>query len=282
LAIGFRVSDIKCLGFIVVGIVTMRFLLSLMNSSLALAMLMISHLAYAEPVRLAAASDLKFAMEALVADYTKKTGHQISLTFGSSGLLATQIRHGAPFQLFMSADESYVADLQKAGLTLDAGVPYAIGRVVLMTPKTSQLKLDKNLHGLKLMLTQKKLNKFAIANPEHAPYGKRAEEVLRALGLWSSIQPHLVLGENVSQAAQFATSGSADGGIAALSLVKTPQVEARVNYVLLPESLHTPLIQRMVLTTNAGEVAKDFYDYLQQPAARRVFIKYGFELPGAR
>lgn len=260
----------------------MRHLVSIMNSLVALAMLSASYLSHAEPVRLAAASDLKFAMEELATEYTKKTGHKISLTFGSSGLLATQIRHGAPFQLFMSADESYVADLQSAGMTLDAGALYAVGRIVLIAPKSSRLQLDTDLNGLKSMLAQKKLNKFAIANPEHAPYGKRAEEALRTLGLWSSIQPHLVLGENVSQAAQFATSGSADGGIVALSLVKTPQVESRVNYVLLPETLHAPLKQRMVLTKNAGKIAKDFYQYLQQPAARKVFIKYGFELPEAR
>lgn len=237
---------------------------------------------FAEPVRLAAASDLKFAVEELAAEYSKMTGRNISLTFGSSGLLATQIRHGAPFQLFMSADESYVADLQAAGATLDAGVLYAIGRIVLIAPKSSKLPLDENLSGLKTMLAQNTLNKFAIANPEHAPYGKRAEEALRHFGLWSAIQPHLVLGENVSQAAQFATSGSADGGIVALSLVKTPHMQSRVNYVLLPETLHAPLKQRMVLTKYAGVVAKDFYQYLQQPAARKVFIKYGFELPEAR
>lgn len=263
-------------------IVTMRHLVSIMNLFVALTMLSASYLVHADPVRVAAASDLKLAVEELAAEYAKKTGHKISLTFGSSGLLATQIRHGAPFQLFMSADESYVQDLQSAGMTLDKGALYAVGRIVLIAPKTSRLQLDTDLNGLKSMLAQKKINKFAIANPEHAPYGKRAEEALRYLGLWSSIQPHLVLGENVSQAAQFASSGSADGGIVALSLVKTPQIESRVNYVLLPEKLHAPLLQRMVLTKNAGEVTKDFYHYLQQPAARKVFTKYGFELPEAR
>ncbi|MDZ4098448.1 MAG: molybdate ABC transporter substrate-binding protein [Methylophilaceae bacterium] len=260
----------------------MRIPVHIIISALAFLMTSFSTIVVAEPIKLAAASDLKFAVEELAAEYTKKTGHNISLTFGSSGLLATQIRHGAPFQLFMSADESYVADLQAAGTTLDAGVLYAIGRIVLIAPKSSKLPLDENLNGLKTLLAQNKLNKFAIANPEHAPYGKRAEEALRHLGLWSSIQPHLVLGENVSQAAQFATSGSADGGIVALSLVKTPHMQSRVNYALLPEILHAPLKQRMVLTKNAGEVAKDFYGYLQQPAARQVFIKYGFELPEAR
>lgn len=264
----------------------MRILVHIIISAFTLFMAGFSTTVVAEPVRLAAASDLKFAVEELAAEYSKKTGHNISLTFGSSGLLATQIRHGAPFQLFMSADESYVADLQMAGMALDEGALYAVGRIVLIAPKSAnkpgKLPLDENLNGLKTMLAQNRLNKFAIANPEHAPYGKRAEEALRHLGLWTAIQPHLVLGENVSQAAQFATSGSADGGIVALSLVKTPQMQSRVNYVLLPETLHAPLKQRMVLTKNAGVAAKDFYQYLQQPAARQVFIKYGFELPEAR
>jgi len=268
------------------AIVTMRILVHIIISAFMLFMTGFSTMVFAEPVRLAAASDLKFAVEELAAEYIKMTGHNISLTFGSSGLLATQIRHGAPFQLFMSADESYVADLQTAGMALDEGALYAVGRIVLIAPKSAnkpgKLPLDENLNGLKTMLAQNKLNKFAIANPEHAPYGKRAVEALRHLGLWSAIQSHLVLGENVSQAAQFATSGSADGGIVALSLVKTPQMQSHVNYVLLPETLHAPLKQRMVLTKNAGVVAKDFYQYLQLPAARQIFIKYGFELPEAR
>lgn len=238
----------------------------------------------AEPVRLAAASDLKFAVEELAAGYEQQTGQKISLTFGSSGLLTAQIRHGAPFEIFMSADESYVSSLHQAGFTLDEGTLYAIGRIVLLAPKQAaskkgKLKLDKELKGVRDMLESRTLTRFAIANPDHAPYGKRAEEALHNLGLWQSIQPYLVLGENVSQAAQFATSGSADGGIVALSLVKSPQFESRAHYVLMPAQLHQPLKQRMVLTTKAGEAARNFYRYLQQPSARKVFERYGFDLP---
>ncbi len=235
--------------------------------------------AFAETVRIAAASDLKFALEQLADDYARVSGHKPLLTFGSSGLLATQILHGAPFQIFLSADENYVAELHAAGKTLDAGLPYALGRLVLIAPKGGRLVPDAEMKGVAAMLKSPNPGRFAIANPEHAPYGKRAEEVLRARGLWQDLQPYLVLGENVSQAAQFATSGSAVGGIVALSLVKTPQVESRVNYVMLPDALHQPLRQRMVLMKNAGPVAKDFYRYLQQPAARAVFQRYGFELP---
>ncbi|MDP2247893.1 MAG: molybdate ABC transporter substrate-binding protein [Nitrosomonadales bacterium] len=248
-------------------------------SLIALLMMSFSSLADGEPIRVAAASDLKFAVEELAASYTRKTGHKLNLTFGSSGLLATQIRHGAPFHLFMSADESYVSDLGKMGLTQDDGTLYALGRIVLIAPKNGQLRLDDRLEGLGEMLKKQTLKRFAIANPDHAPYGKRAEEALRSQDLWQSIQPYLVLGENVSQAAQFATSGSAEGGIVALSLVKSPQLASRVNYVLLSEELHQPLRQRMVLTKKASDMAKDFYRYLQQPPARAIFKRYGFELP---
>lgn len=262
----------------------MQVLLHTIISLLAFILLGTAPSISAEPVRLAAASDLKFAVEELAAGYERKTGQKISLTFGSSGLLATQMRHGAPFQIFMSADEFYVADLHKAGFTVDQGTLYAIGRIVLIAPKQAaskdhQLKLDDQLHGVREMLKEKTLTRFAIANPDHAPYGKRAEEALRGLNLWQPIQPYLVLGENVSQAAQFATSGSADGGIVALSLVKSPQFESRANYVLLSDQLHQPLRQRMVLTRKAGDAARDFYHYLQQPAARKVFVRYGFDLP---
>lgn len=253
--------------------------MKLLHSLLLICLSVYAGSAHAEPVRLAAAANLKFAIEEVAANYTKETGHQIMTTFGSSALLSTQIKHGAPFQLFMSADEAYVADLHSGGYTLDEGVIYAYGRIVLVAPKNSKLKLDNQLQGLAEAIKEQKLNRFAIANPQHAPYGRLAEQTLRHLGLWQPIQPYLVFGENVSQAAQFATSGSTDGGIVAFSLVKSPQLESQVNYVLLPETFHQPLKQRMALTKNAGPVAKDFYRYIQKPAARTVFKRYGFDFP---
>ncbi len=233
----------------------------------------------ADTIRLAAASDLKFALEEITANFQVTSGHRVNLTYGSSGLLATQIRHGAPFHVFMSADEAYVHALDQSGLTDDAGTLYALGRIVLMTPKNSQIPMDEALSGLKRQLENKQLRRFAIANPEHAPYGKRAEEALRALQLWEPIKPHLVYGENVSQAAQFAMSGSADGGIVAFSLVKSPQLAGRVNAMLLPPHLHQPLRQRMVLMKGASPAARALYSYLQSPPARDIFKRYGFELP---
>jgi len=129
-------------------------------------------------------------------------------------------------------------------------------------------------------LADGRLRKLAIANPEHAPYGRAAMQALRSAGLWDAVQPALVLGENVSQAAQFAASGSAQAGIFAYSLALAPAFADAGSYTLLPERLHEPLRQRMVLTRKAGAAARAFHAHLQQPAARAVFKRYGFVLPG--
>jgi molybdate transport system substrate-binding protein len=162
----------------------------------------------------------------------------------------------------------------------DGGQLYAIGRIVLIVPRGSPLKPDGTLDDLKAALSDGRLTKFAIANPEHAPYGKRAEEALRHKGLWETIKPRLVLGENVSQAAQFATSANAQGGIIAYSLALSPKVLALGEHMLIPETWHEPLRQRMALTKNAGPVAEAFYEFAQGPTARATFRKYGFVLPG--
>lgn len=233
----------------------------------------------AEVPVIAAASDLKFALEDIAGQFTKETGRTVKLSFGSSGNFFRQISQNAPFELFMSADEQYVFDLAKQGLTVDQGSLYAIGRLVLFAPKNSPLIPDAELKGLSATLQKGKIKRFAIANPEHAPYGRAAKAVLIAAGLWDALQDELVLGETVAQAAQFAVSGSAQGGIIAYSLALSPKIKAQGNFVLLPETLHQPLRQRMVLLKQAGETAKAFYAYLLKPEARTVFEQYGFVLP---
>jgi molybdate transport system substrate-binding protein len=236
-------------------------------------------LAVAQPV-VAAASDLKFAIEEIAAQFASDTGRQVKLVFGSSGNFARQIEQGAPFHLYMSADEDMVFRLADAGRTLDRGVLYAIGRIVLIAPHGSALPVDGELKGLAATLKEGRLQRLAIANPEHAPYGRRAEEALRHAGLWDAVKPKLVLGENVSQAAQFALSGSADGGLVAYSLALAPEVAAKGRYALVPESWHRPLRQRMVMLKGADDTAHAFYAYLQQPKARAVMGRFGFGLPG--
>lgn len=240
--------------------------------------LWISIAAFAEekiPI-IAAASSIKFALDDIAAKFEEDTGAKVRITYGSSGNFVAQIKHGAPFELFLSADERYTKQLSDAAKTQGNGVVYAVGKLVLAAPTHSPLRLDGQLQGLKKLLSHHQLTRFVIANPEHAPYGERAQEVLTHLGLWHSIQPHLVFGENVSQAAQFTLSGSTQGGIIALSLASSERFKRRANYVVIPQSLYTPLKQRMVLTLKAGPTAEHFYRYIQTAPAQQIFAKYGF------
>lgn len=252
----------------------------------ALAVALVASLALSPVVRaqdapaVAAASDLQFALTEIAAAFHAQTGKEVKLAFGSSGNFARQIQQGAPFEMFFSADEKFVTDLSAAGLAVDDGALYAIGRIVMVVPNGSSLKADGTLGDLALALKDGRLTKFAIANPEHAPYGQRAEEALRHASLWDEIKDRLVLGENVSQAAQFATSGGAEGGIVAYSLALSPEVSKLATYALIPDDWHQPLRQRMVLLKGAGETARDFYDFVQSPDTRNILKRFGFVLPG--
>lgn len=228
---------------------------------------------------IAAASDLQFALTEIAETFQAETGLSVRLAFGSTGNFARQIREGAPYQIFMAADEQFIADLHAGGFTLDAGDRYAVGRIVIMVPTRSRLQADSDLDGLATMLTEGRIRRFAIANPDHAPYGMRAREALITKGIWEDLQPMLVLGENVSQAAQFALSGNAEGGIIAFSLALAPRLAQRGNYALIPETWHEPLHQRMALLNGAGRTAKAFYAYMKQPEARTIMTRYGFDLP---
>ncbi len=233
----------------------------------------------ADVPNIAAASDLQFALQEVAAEFTKQSGKTVKLSFGSSGNYRRQIAEGAPFELFLSADEAYVSALAKEGKTVDDGVLYALGRIVLFVPKSSPVKADVDLKDLAAALQDGRLKKFAIANPEHAPYGRAAREAMMHAGLWKAIEPKLVLGENVSQAAQFATSGATQGGIFAYAQAISPTIAAQGEFVLIPAEWHTPLRQRVVLMRNAGDTANVFYRYLQSPPAREIFKRYGFRLP---
>ncbi|TXH24666.1 MAG: molybdate ABC transporter substrate-binding protein [Elusimicrobia bacterium] len=230
-------------------------------------------------VTVAAAADLSSALTEIAMVYEQQTGHKIRLSFGSSGHFARQIPQGAPYEIFLSADETYVERLAAEGWLRDAGRLYAIGRIALVAPTGSPLVVDGELKGLASALAEGRLQRLAIANPEHAPYGRAARAALERAGLWSALQGRLVLGDNVAQATQFALSGSAQGGIVAWSLLHSAELAERTKAALIPDSWHPPLRQRMALTKRAGARAQAFFDYLQQPAARAVFARYGFVLP---
>ncbi len=227
----------------------------------------------------AAASNLKFALDEVLLLFQRETRHALRVVYGSSGNFYSQIMQGAPFHLFMSADEQFVQQLAQAGRTHDEGKIYAYGRIGIMVPRGGRLRPDPELRDLTDALREGRLRRFAIANPVHAPYGILARQALQTAGLWEAIQPHLVFGENVSQAAQFATSGATDGGIIARSLALAPTVADRGVFALIAEDWHKPLAQRMVLLRNPPPVAQVLYDYLATPAAQAIMTRYGFAMP---
>ena len=228
---------------------------------------------------IAAAANLQFAIEEVAGSFAAETGKEVRLSMGSTGNFARQIREGAPFEMFLAADDQTPLALAGEGLTRDEGEIYAVGRIALIVPAGSPLEADGTLASLDEALAAGAINRFAIANPDHAPFGVAAREALIHKGLWDRIQPHLVLGENVSQAAQFAVSGNAEGGIIAYSLALAPNVGDKGSFDLIPAEWHEPLRQRMVLLKNAGPVAEAFYDYMNTPAAREIMARYGFVLP---
>lgn len=232
---------------------------------------------FAEAPKLAitAAADLKFCLDLLIQDFKKSNPQaDLQVAYGSSGKAFTQLKQGAPFDLYFSADVEYPNKLVEAGLTSGKPRLYALGRIVLWSAGEDASKLDLR------DLVDPRFAKIAIANPLHAPYGRRAEEALRRAGIWEKVQPRLVLGENIAQAGQFVQSGSAPVGILALSLVKSPAFAGQA-YRLIPDSLHSPLEQALVVMKRAEKnpLAARFVDYLFQPRARRIFEQYGFSLP---
>jgi molybdate transport system substrate-binding protein len=227
----------------------------------------------------AAAANLNFALTEIARQFKAERGEQVEVVFGASGTLTRQIRDGAPFELFLAADEQFPNQLTKAGLTRDAGVVYAMGRLVIFSPNGSPLTVDERLDGLARLLKSGKAGRFAIANPDAAPYGQAAESVLKKRGLWDAIRPRLVLGDTIAQAAQFAITGNAIGGLVAYSLVLGPGFAQRGKYAVIPESDHQPLRQRMVLMKRASATATQFYTYLQGATARSILRKHGYGVP---
>ncbi len=233
--------------------------------------------AQAEKITIAAAADLKFAMDEIVSAYKKSNAaDEIEVIYGSSGKFNTQMQQGAPFDLFFSADIAFPRELAKAGLAASEVKPYAVGRIVLWSNSmdASKMTLDS--------LTDPKIAHLAIANPQHAPYGKRAEEALRSSGLWEKIESKLVYGENIANTAQFVRTGNAQVGIIALSLALNPELSAKGGYYLIPDRLHEPLEQGFIIAKRAesNALAKRFAEYMGSKPARAVMTKYGFVLPG--
>lgn len=232
-------------------------------------------------VTVAAASDLTYAMNEIASNFEKATGCTVRLSLGSSGNFLTQIENGAPFDVFLSADISYPRKLEAEGLAAPGSTYlYAIGKIVLWTRKDSGMDVSKGFSALR----DPAVRKIAIANPEHAPYGRAAEEALRQSGVYDAVKDRLVLGENISQAAEFVESGNADAGIVALSLVFSPAMKDKGRAWNIPENLYTPIQQGAVVLRAAPNLqgARLFLDYIKMPATAALLERYGFVLPTKR
>jgi molybdate transport system substrate-binding protein len=234
--------------------------------------------ARAEEITVAAASDLQFALDAVIAAFRAQEAEAaVRVVYGASGNINAQISQGAPYDLYFSADISYPQALQQAGLAASEVRPYALGHLVLWSLREdiSQLAWQE--------LTDPRFRRIAIANPQHAPYGRRAREVLQNTGIWQQLQERLVLGDNIAQTAQFVQSGNADAGFVALSLVMAPSLRGKGWYRAVPAELHEPLLQGYIVTRRAQDsaLAWRFADFIESEAARQILRDYGFALPSA-
>jgi len=223
---------------------------------------------------IAAAADLEFALaEAARQFHQQHPQTDLAIDYGSSGNFYAQIRNGAPFDLFLSADVQYPRALAKDGFArADSVFVYADGRLAVWVPASSPLDPATALRD-------PAVRRIAIANPQHAPYGRAAEAALRQMGLYDSVQKKLVLGENISQTLQFVQSGAADVGIVALSLAVAPAVRGQGRYWEVPLESYPKMEQGGVIVKESA-AAREFRDWLLAPAGRRLLQQYGFFLPG--
>jgi len=224
----------------------------------------------------AVASGMQFAIREITQSFKQDTGIEVRITLGASGKLFRQIQNNAPFELYIAADDSLVRKLEETKRTRTPAVVIARGRLAVFAAHGSPLQPDPSLRGLASALSENQITRFAIANPAHAPYGQRAKEALQSADLWEKVKDKLVIGENVAQAAQFAISGAAQGGIVAHSLLVTDKTSDRGQYALLPESWHQPILHSMVLLENSDKTTMTFYQYLQSPDAQQILSRYGY------
>ena len=230
-----------------------------------------------EKITIAAAADLKFALDEIVVQFNKAhPADRVEPIYGSSGKFQTQIRQGAPFDLYFSADIAYPRALKEESFAASEVQPYAVGRIVLWSPSRDAARMTL------ADLADPAIRKIAIANPKHAPYGKRAEEALKASGVWEKVEAKLVYGENVAQAAQFVQTGNAQAGIIALSLALSPELAKQGSYALIPDKLHQPLEQGFIITKRAAAnpLAQAFARFMAGQEARAIMSRYGVVLPG--
>jgi molybdate transport system substrate-binding protein len=234
--------------------------------------------AVAEEITVAAASDLTFVFPDVAAKFKTETGNSVKFSFGSSGNFLSQIRNGAPFDMFFSADIGYPQKLEAAGLVEPGTLyEYAVGKLVLWVPNASTLDLKRGL----AVLTDSSIHKIAIANPEHAPYGRAAVAAMKHEIVYDQVSSKLIMGENISQTAQFVQSGNADIGLLALSLAVAPNLKDKGRYELIAVSDYPPIEQAAVIikSSKKKETAQQFLAFIKKPAIVSLMRDYGFTVP---
>lgn len=232
---------------------------------------------YGQVTTVAVAANMKDAFIAINEAFRTTDQSDIRAIYGSSGNFAAQIINGAPFHLFISADEYYPLELYKKRIAVDEGKVYAIGKLVLLTKKSKGIALLDTKTDLTTIFS--KANKIAIAKPELAPYGSAAVEYMKAAGLWDLAKNKLVYADNISVATSYIASGAADIGFTALSLAQTPAIAKETHYLMVNERLYTPIKQRMVLIKNPPQNAIKLYQFMQTPKARAILASFGYALP---
>jgi molybdate transport system substrate-binding protein len=246
---------------------------------LAASLVILASCAAGQEITVAAAADMNAVLPELAARYTKQTGQVIKLSFGSSGNLTNQIRNGAPFDVFFSADEEYPKQLVADGWAVrDSLYRYAVGRLVLWVPRESTLDLQKL--GMTALLDPS-VKKCSIANPQHAPYGRAAEAALKHFGIYDQVGAKLVLGENVAQAAQFVESGNAQAGLIALSHALAPAMKNKGRYWTVPLDSYPVLNQAAVVLSQSKrqDAAQEFVKFVRSSESVSLLKSYGFSLP---
>jgi molybdate transport system substrate-binding protein len=230
-------------------------------------------------INVAAAADLSSALQEIAADYEKRTGVSVKISYGASGALTQQIQNGAPFDVFFSADMGYPRQLIASSLAESATLyRYAVGRLVLWVPADSPLDVEHK--GMEVLLDPS-VKKVAIANPQHAPYGRAAAAALKHYGMYEKVSERLVLGENISQAAQFAESGNAQAGFVALAHAAAPSMQGKGKYWIVPAEAYPPLDQGVVAISHSPhkEDAAAFIAYVKTAEVATVLRRYGFTVP---
>jgi molybdate transport system substrate-binding protein len=233
--------------------------------------------AHAQVSTIAVAANMKDAFLAIEKEFKADQKADFRVIYGSSGNISAQILNGAPFSLFISADESYPLELFKRKMTRDEGKVYAIGKIALLSKKSKGIAIGSSKAELTKAIKQ--ANKIAIAKPELAPYGKAAVDYLKAEGLWDLAKDKLVYGDNISMATMYVASGSADIGFTALSLALAPGVAKETEYLVLNPALYEPIQQRMVLMKNAPQEAVALYQFMQSPKAQAILRTFGYQIP---